>query len=121
MDKLNLNNEALVSITCTNILYTPGNGVASMDVCGKSYTGKQIRELLQLPSTVFQIKVEAQYVRVIVDGNGHRVGMSQYGANAMAVQGKTYKEILSHYYPGTDLYPMTQEEMKGLFDKAGNL
>jgi len=31
------------------------------------------------------------------------VGMSQYGANAMAVAGSTYQEILAHYYPGTEL------------------
>ena len=36
-------------------------------------------------------------------GWGHRVGMSQYGADAMAVLGKTYEEILAHYYPGTVL------------------
>ncbi|MEG1550058.1 MAG: stage II sporulation protein D, partial [Ruthenibacterium sp.] len=34
---------------------------------------------------------------------GHGVGLSQYGANAMAAEGKTYAEILAHYYPGTVL------------------
>ncbi|MBR6702361.1 MAG: peptidoglycan DD-metalloendopeptidase family protein, partial [Clostridia bacterium] len=33
-------------------------------------------------------------------GWGHGVGMSQEGAIAMANQGKTYKEIITHYYPG---------------------
>lgn len=36
-------------------------------------------------------------------GNGHGVGMSQYGAKAMAEMGKNYQEILSHYFPGTNL------------------
>ena len=36
-------------------------------------------------------------------GYGHRVGMSQYGADAMAVNGSNYAEILAHYYPGTEL------------------
>ena len=80
-----------------------------------------MRELLQLPSTVFRISVEEDTVNVVVDGNGHRVGMSQYGADAMAVQGKTYQEILAHYYPGTNLRHMTFGELKGVFDKAGNL
>lgn len=34
-------------------------------------------------------------------GYGHNVGMSQWGANAMAAQGKTYEEILAFYYPGS--------------------
>mgnify|MGYP001773405164 CR=1 FL=1 len=36
-------------------------------------------------------------------GNGHNVGMSQYGANAMAREGAAFPEILAHYYPGTQL------------------
>ena len=31
-------------------------------------------------------------------GNGHNVGMSQYGANAMAREGYDYEEILTFYY-----------------------
>ena len=40
---------------------------------------------------------------ITVKGYGHRVGMSQYGADAMAAQGYTYDEILTHYYSGTEL------------------
>ena len=36
-----------------------------------------------------------------VYGSGHGVGMSQYGANVMAKEGASYREILEHYYPGT--------------------
>ena len=36
-------------------------------------------------------------------GYGHGVGMSQYGAMGMAVQGWDYRQILGHYYTGTDL------------------
>ena len=35
---------------------------------------------------------------VTTKGFGHRVGMSQYGAEAMAVNGSSYEEILTHYY-----------------------
>ena len=38
-------------------------------------------------------------------GYGHGVGLSQYGANALALTGKSYQEILSLYYPGTTLGP----------------
>ena len=34
-------------------------------------------------------------------GEGHGVGFSQYGADTMAREGKTYKELLAFYYPGT--------------------
>ena len=36
-------------------------------------------------------------------GNGHGVGMSQYGAKGMAQEGKNFKEILKHYYTGVEL------------------
>ena len=34
-------------------------------------------------------------------GNGHQLGLSQYGAWAMAERGFTYDEIIEFYYPGT--------------------
>ena len=42
-------------------------------------------------------------ITVTTKGFGHRVGMSQYGADAMAAGGSTYPEILAHYYTGTEL------------------
>jgi len=42
-------------------------------------------------------------VTFITNGNGHRVGLSQYGADAMGKAGSTYKEILAHYYSGTEV------------------
>lgn len=83
--------------------YTEGGGVASMDICGKSYTGVQLRSLLGLRSTVFQMEVEDGKIKITTRGYGHRVGMSQYGANVMAEQGRTWQQILQHYYPGTTL------------------
>lgn len=50
------------------------------------------------------VKAQADFVpQVTVTGGGwgHSIGMSQYGAFAMARQGKTVAEILTHYYPGT--------------------
>ena len=43
-------------------------------------------------------------VEIDSSGYGHGVGMSQWGANAMAKEGKSYIEILSHYYQGTELF-----------------
>lgn len=84
---------------------TNGNGVASIEICGKIFSGTQIRKLLKLRSTAFLISVVGETVTVTTKGFGHRVGMSQYGADAMAVNGATFQEILSHYYLGTQLIP----------------
>ena len=46
---------------------------------------------------------QSNRITITTKGFGHRVGMSQYGAEAMAVQGSSYAEILAHYYPDTTL------------------
>jgi stage II sporulation protein D len=83
------------------VTYTDGAGVATMVVGGVTYTGKELRSLLCLNSTAFQMKATQDGITVSTKGYGHRVGMSQYGAEAMAVAGHTYSEILAHYYQGT--------------------
>ena len=83
--------------------YTAGGGVATMEIGGKVFTGIQLRSILGLRSTAITIEAEETAVTVTTKGFGHRVGMSQYGADAMARAGKTYSEILAWYYPGTVL------------------
>ena len=56
-----------------------------------------------LRSTAFTMVATDETITVTTRGYGHRVGMSQYGADAMAVSGSTYEEILAHYYQGTEL------------------
>ena len=82
-------------------IYTKGGGVESMRIGGELYTGTQLRELLDLRSTAFAVSVSNDMIYITTKGFGHRVGMSQYGAQAMALRGKEYPEILAHYYPGT--------------------
>ena len=83
--------------------YTSGDGVATMQIGGKTYYGTQLRSLLGLRSTAFSVEVVAGEIQITTKGFGHRVGMSQYGADAMAAGGSSYKEILAYYYPGTQL------------------
>ena len=83
--------------------YTTGGGVASMEIGGQVYKGTKLRSLLGLRSTAFTVKADSESVAITTKGFGHRVGMSQYGADAMAVLGSTYDEILAHYYRGTTL------------------
>lgn len=68
-----------------------------------SIAGTEIRRMFNLRSTKFTLSFSEGNVTFNVTGYGHGVGMSQYGANAMAKEGKTYKEILSHYYQGAIL------------------
>lgn len=82
---------------------TPGGGVDKLEIAGETYTGTALRSLLGLPSTAFTVQVEGDTIIFATRGYGHRVGMSQYGADAMAVAGSTYSQILAHYYPGTIL------------------
>lgn len=85
--------------------YTQGGGVDDITVCGNAFTGVQIRKLLSLRSTNFTVTATENEVTFHTKGYGHRVGMSQYGADAMALNGSTYAEILAHYYIGTTLAP----------------
>ena len=86
-----------------NITYTKGGGVENITVCDRVYSGTQIRGLLGLRSTAFVITAVGNTVTVTTKGFGHRVGMSQYGADAMAVSGSSYDQILAYYYKGTVL------------------
>lgn len=86
-----------------NITYTEGGGVHTIVIQGKTFTGTEIRQKLGLRSTAFVISIAGNSVTVTTKGFGHRVGMSQYGADAMAVQGSLYQDILYHYYTGVTL------------------
>lgn len=86
-----------------SVTYTDGGGVDKMQLCGKTFTGTQLRKLLNLRSTAFILTALGDTITITTKGYGHRVGMSQYGADAMAVQGSNFEEILAHYYKGTEL------------------
>ena len=83
--------------------YTAGGGVETISIGGKTFTGKELRTLLGLRSTAFEMEVTGEGVTITTRGFGHRVGLSQYGADAMAVSGSTWQEILAWYYQGTTI------------------
>ena len=83
--------------------YTSGGGVDRLILGDRSFSGTYLRRILGLNSTVFTVEPEPDGICFTTSGYGHRVGMSQYGANAMAEDGADFKEILSHYYGGTIL------------------
>lgn len=63
----------------------------------------QLRDCLKLQSTCVMFFYEDGKFSAVTKGYGHGVGLSQYGANQMSQNGSDYKEILSHYYPGTEI------------------
>ena len=77
--------------------------VLSLSIGGVSVTGRSIRSLFNLRSTAFSISFEGDTIVFSVTGYGHGVGMSQYGAQAMALEKKSYKEILHHYYQNVEI------------------
>ena len=91
-----------------SVTYTDGGGVASMVIGGKLFSGTEIRQKLGLRSTAFSMYATQDTIHISTRGFGHRVGMSQYGAEAMAVKGNDYQKILYHYYPGTQLTVYTR-------------
>lgn len=77
--------------------------VLKIKVCGKSISGSDLRNALSLRSANFDVNFSDGNFVFSVRGHGHGVGMSQYGAQFMALQGSDYKEILKWYYNGCDI------------------
>jgi len=67
------------------------------------FEGSTVVNNLNLKSNHFAIEQKDKTINITTKGYGHGVGMSQYGAQAMALEGYNYKEILSHYYGGTNI------------------
>ncbi len=85
-------------ISIGEILRTQGGSVKTVSIGGKTFSGTEIRSIFGLNSANFDISKTADSVVFTTRGKGHGVGMSQYGANEMAKNGKKYTEILLHYY-----------------------
>ena len=62
-----------------------------------------MRKALGLRSSAFDVEKNSNGLKFTVYGYGHGVGMSQYGADGFARSGMDYKEILAHFYKGTEL------------------
>ncbi len=82
---------------------TPQGYVTAIAVGGAQISAADLRTQLKLRSTCMTIEVVDGVFAITTKGYGHGVGMSQYGANAMAAAGSSFDQILAHYYPGTAL------------------
>lgn len=74
--------------------------VARMEVCGEEFSGTKLRSAFSLRSASFTVACTEDAFTLTTHGYGHGVGLSQYGAKAMAEGGATWQEILTYYFPG---------------------
>ena len=96
---MDINKNSVINI----ISKTQGNRIEKIEINNKTYSGVQIRNLLNLRSADFELSLEDDGIIFKTKGYGHGVGMSQYGANGMAKAGYNYEQILKHYYKGVKL------------------
>ena len=81
----------------------PSGVVRQATVGGVTLTGGRLRSLLGLRSACFTVEGGEAGFTFLVTGYGHNVGLSQYGANALAGEGKDFREILTWYYTGAEV------------------
>ena len=79
---------------------TPGGRVAALSINGATVEGKELRRLLDLPSTALTWEIKDEGLLLHTRGRGHGVGLCQYGADGAAREGKNYRQIIAFYYPG---------------------
>ena len=100
LKKLGINNTNIEDI---KINRSKTGRVKYITINNKKFKGTKFRTLLNLRSTDFDIKKKDNNILISTKGYGHGVGMSQYGANAMAKKGYKYDEILKYYYKGIEI------------------
>lgn len=79
------------------------NRILNLTINGIEFTGKEVYDKLGLKSMDFSLRQDGNNIIIDTVGYGHGVGMSQYGAEGMALEGYSYRDILSHYYVGTSI------------------
>lgn len=99
--KLNINNSQKLNIKVLS--RTKGDRVKEIKINERYFTGTEIRKIFNLRSSNFEISCTNNDVTFEVKGYGHGVGLSQWGAQAMALEGKNAEEIIKHYYKGVEI------------------
>lgn len=89
---------------------TKGNRIAQVQVGQAIFSGKELRENLGLASSDISWSWNQGEIVFTTRGYGHGVGMSQYGAQGMALEGKDASRILTYYYQGITVVPLEEVE-----------
>ena len=86
------------------VVFTDKENYVELVQWGNTYVnGDYVRESLSLPSSSFTVSHEDNQWIFTCKGFGHGLGMSLYGADQMASEGKTCQEILKYYFPKYDI------------------
>ncbi|HEY9062881.1 MAG TPA: stage II sporulation protein D [Pseudobacteroides sp.] len=85
------------------LTFTEGGRINTLKVGNKVMKGTDIRRIFSLNSANFKIEEKKKTIYITTVGNGHGVGMSQWGANHLAKEGMDFQEILKYYYKGVEL------------------
>lgn len=99
--KLNLPYQDKIQVEITNATST--GRVKELKINGKKLKATDLTSAFKLRSTFFTIEQTGSNIHFNVKGYGHGVGMSQYGALAMAKKGYHYNDILTYYYQGVQI------------------
>lgn len=90
------------------ISHTDSGRVKEITVAGNAFTGPEFRDKLGLRSSDFTIEQSDNHLIFTTQGYGHGVGMSQYGANGMAAEGKNYEDIIHYYYTDVEISQVSE-------------
>ncbi|MFT8872970.1 MAG: stage II sporulation protein D [Sporolactobacillus sp.] len=93
---------------------TPTGHIAIYQIGSESFSGRVVREKLDLSSTDFSLVRKGHVIVSKTIGSGHDVGMSQYGAAGMAKEGKNASQIVTYYYTGTTVTHMPEQTATAL-------
>ena len=101
---IKVNHQELTDGGGIQIVERDGAGyVTAVQIGQKTYTGEEVQYALGLNSSCYTFEYRNQKIRVICKGVGHGYGFSQFGANAMAKEGKTYEELLNYYFQNIEI------------------
>lgn len=91
------------SITIDVVSKTDTGKINKIKINNKEFDSKEIKNILGLKSNCFEILEQDNNIVIKIKGYGHGVGMSQYGANGMALDGYNYKDIIKYYYTDVEI------------------
>src|SRR5690625_5933357 len=87
---------------------TKSERISELKLADHTFSGRDIREKLELQSSDFTIEQKDNHLIFTTKGFGHGIGMSQYGANGMAKEGKEYDDIVNYYYKDIEVNSITE-------------
>ncbi len=99
----------MLEITDVEVVQKDSAGyVTEIRVGDEVQSGEKFREEYGLASSAFEVQSFSESTRVICKGIGHGLGLSQFTANEMAKQGKSYQEILQYFFEGTEMQEVAE-------------